>query len=248
MNLCENSRTLGVSINGGFAEYVKSNYTHIYRMPKDLSFEEGAVVEPLACATYGVENLNIELGDFVVVIGSGTIGLMMVQLIKAKGAGRVALVGIFDYGLKRGKELGADYIINTMKEDSPYYANDLKKKVYSLTGGKLADRVVIPTNAKIAMQQALEISGKKSTVVYFGLPGEKEILEIPLLNSLTQDKTLRFSWLAPSTWPLAIKALETGKVNVKNLIMNRFNLDETEKGIIFMNSSVEEKIKGMIVV
>ena len=172
----------------------------------------------------------------------------MVQLIKAKGAGRVALVGIFDYGLKRGKELGADYIINTMKEDSPYYANDLKKKVYSLTGGKLADRVVIPTNAKIAMQQALEISGKKSTVVYFGLPGEKEILEIPLLNSLTQDKTLRFSWLAPSTWPLAIKALETGKVNVKNLIMNRFNLDETEKGIIFMNSSVEEKIKGMIVV
>jgi len=248
INLCEHPTVLGVSVNGGFAEYVKSDYTHLYKMPKNLSFEEGAMIEPLACATYGVENLNVELGDFVVVIGPGTLGLMMTQLIKAKGAGRVALVGIFDYGLEKGKELGADYIINTTKKDSPYYVDDLKGKISDLTGGELAQRVIVPTSAKMAMQQALEISGKRSTIVYFGLPGPKDILEVPALSTLTQDKTLRFSWLAPLTWPLAIKAAETGKVDVKKLITHRFNIDNVEEGIIFMDSEAEEKIKGMVII
>jgi len=248
MNLCEHPTVLGVSVNGGFAEYAKSNYTHLYKMPENLSFEEGAMVEPLACATYGVENLNMELGDFVVVMGPGTLGLMMTQLIKSKGAGKVALVGIFDYGLEKGKELGADYIINTFKKDSPYYIDNLKYKIAELTGGELAKRVIVPTSAKPAMQQALEISGKKSTIVYFGLPGPNDLLEVPALSTLTQDKTIRFSWLAPLTWPLAIKAIETCKVDVKKLITHRFNLDNVEEGIIFMGSEAEEKIKGMVII
>ena len=248
MNLCEHPTVLGVSVDGGFSEYVKSSYTHLYKMPENLSFEEGAMIEPLACATYGVENLNLKLGDFVVVIGPGTLGLMMTQLIKAKGAGKVALVGIFDYGLEKGKELGADYVINTVKKNSLYYVDDLKGRISELTNGELAQRVIVPTNAKQAMQQALEISGKKSTVVYFGLPGPKDILEVPALSTLTQDKTIRFSWLAPLTWPLAIKAAETGKVNLKKLITNRFSLKEAGEGIIFMNSQVEEKIRGMVII
>jgi len=248
VNLCKNPIGLGASANGGFAEYTKVNYTHIYKMPKNISFEEGAVVEPLSCATYGVENLQVNMGDFVVIIGSGTIGLLMVQLIKAKGAGKVALVGIFDYPLELGGELGADYIINTLDKNSCYYAKDLKEKVLELNSGELAQRVIVPTSAKVALQQALEVSGKRSVVVYFGLPGEKDILEVPTLNTLTSDKTLRFSWLAPFTWPRAIKAIEIGKVDVKKLITHRYSLEKLGEGIAFMNSSVGEKIKAMIII
>lgn len=248
VNLCENQMGIGVSVNGGFAEYTKVNYTHIYKMPENISFEEGALVEPLSCATYGVENLQINIGDFVVIIGSGTIGLFMTQLIKAKGAGKVALVGIFDFPLELGKELGADYVINTLDKNSSYYAKDLKEKILELNNGELAQRVIVPTSAKVAMQQALEISGKRSIVVYFGLPGDKDILEVPVLDTITSDKTIRFSWLAPFTWPRAIMAIETGKVDAKKIITHRYNLEKVEEGIEFMNSSVEEKVKAMIII
>ena len=246
VNLCENPKGIGVSVNGGFAEYIKVNHTHIYQMPQSLTFEEAAFVEPLSCATYGVENLKLELGDFVVIIGSGTIGLLMTQLIKNLGAGKVALIGIFDYPLELGKKLGADFVINTLNKKSPYYTDDLKQKILELNNSDLAQRVIVPTSAKVALQQALEISGRRSTVVYFGLPGEKDKLEVPVLNSITSDKTIRFSWLAPFTWPRAIKALETGKVDVKQLISHRFKLEELIDGIKFMDSESEEKIKAMV--
>ncbi|MEI7616294.1 MAG: alcohol dehydrogenase catalytic domain-containing protein [Actinomycetota bacterium] len=247
VNLCENQFALGVSANGGFAEFTKANYTNIYKMPENISFEEGAITEPLACASYGVDNLQINSGDFAVVFGTGAIGLMMVQLIKARGAGKVALVGIFDFPLEVGKEYGADYIINTLNKNSKYYVEDLKNYILELTKGKLADRVIIPTSAKIAMQQALEISGKRSVIVYFGLPGDKDILEVPVLNTITSDKTIRFSWLAPFTWPKAIKSIETGAVGIKKLITQKYSIEKAVECIEFMNSSAEEKIKALIV-
>ncbi len=248
VNLCENQLALGVSTNGGFAEYTKVNYTHVYKMPKNISFEEGAIVEPLSCATYGIVNLQIRVGDFVVIIGSGAIGILMVQLAKSAGAGKVALVGTRDFRLEIGKEMGADYIVNTRDGKSNYFTSDLKGTISELTDGQLANRVIVPTSAKIALQQSLEISGKKSVIVFFGLPGEKDILEVPVLNTITSDKTLRFSWLAPFTWPMAISAIEKGKIDVKKIITHRYSLEEVEEGIKFIDSPVEEKIKAIITI
>lgn len=248
VNLCVNQLALGVSANGGFAEYTKVNYTNLYKIPENISFEEGAITEPLACAYYGVDNLQVNMGDFVVIIGSGTIGLLMLQLIKARGAGKVALVGIFDFSLKIGKELGADYIMNTLDKNSHYYVEDLKDRILELTKGEMAQRVIVPTSAKMALQQAVEISGKRSVVVFFGLPGDKDKLGVPVLNTITSDKTLRFSWLAPFTWPKAIKAIETGAVDVTKLITHRYSIEKVGEGIEFMNSPVEEKIKAMVII
>lgn len=247
-NLCEHQRVAGVSYDGGFTEYVKVSYTHIYKIPEGMSYEQAAFVEPLACASYGVKNLDPQIGDFVVIFGPGPVGLLMLQLIKSRGAGRVAMVGIFDYPLEKAKELGADYIFNTLDKNSPHYVEDLKKKIIDLTDGRLAERVIVPTNASDAMQQALEVSGKRSTVVYFGLPGEKDYLKVPALETITSDKTLKFSWLAPMTWTPAIKAISTGKVNVDDMITHKFSLEDVEKGIQFMASNTPEKIKGMIIV
>lgn len=247
-NLCEHQKTAGVSYNGGFAEFVKVNYTHLYKIPEGMSYEEAAFVEPLACSSYGVKNLDVQIGDFVVIFGPGSIGLLMLQLIKAKGAGKIAMVGIFDYPLEKAKELGANYVFNTLDKESPYYVEDIKSKITGLTNGQLAERVIVPTSASVAMQQALEVSGKRSTIVYFGLPGKKDILKVPVLDTITSDKTLRFSWLAPMTWPTAIKAISTGKVNVNNLITHKFSLKEVEDGIKFMASNEPKKTKGMIII
>jgi threonine dehydrogenase-like Zn-dependent dehydrogenase len=248
VNLCDRLVNVGVSGNGGFAEYVKARYTNVYPIPDQMNYEQAAMVEPLACATYGVNNLDVRPGETVVIIGPGPIGLMMVQLIKARGAGKVILIGIFDFPLAKGLTVGADVVFNSDSADSPYYTNDLIREVYSLTGGQMADKVIVPTGSISAMQQALELSGKKSTVVYFGLPGESDQISISILPTLQMDKTIRFSWLAPLTWPTAIQAIHTGIVNVDELITHKFQLSELAEAIQFMASEEKGKIKGIILI
>ena len=171
---------------------------------------------------------------------------MMAQLCKLRGAGKVLVTDIEDFPLTMAKQTGADYVCNTLKKDSLYYTPDIKETVRELTGGLYADRVIVPTSAKAAYQNAFEVSGKASTIVFFGLPGERDVIEVPALETLTSNKTIRFSWLAPFTWNTAMKALESGKLQIKPLITHTFPLEDTVKGIEFMHSGAKDKIKGMI--
>jgi L-iditol 2-dehydrogenase len=224
-NLCETKTVLGVSIDGGFAELARSSYTGVHKLPDNVSYEEGALTEPLACATYAVQNLNVAPGDFVVVYGPGAIGLMMLQLAKARGAGTVVLVGTRDYRLDAGKQLGADYCLST-DPDSPYYCGDIPGFVADHTGGKMANGAITATSGLAAMEQALEVTGRRSTIVYFGLPGDQDRLSVPVLNQILWDKQIRFSWLAPNTWPAALQALATGLVSVAPLVNCTYPLAE----------------------
>jgi len=246
-NLCENKAVLGVSTNGGFAEYSKSKYTCVHPLPDNVSYEHGALTEPLACATYGIKNLDVGTGDFCVVIGAGPIGCMMVQLAKSRGAGTVALVEIADYRLEIGGSLGADILINTAEKASKHYVEDVKAKIADLTGGKMADRVIVPTGAVQAMELALAISGRRSIIVYFGLPGDEAIVRVPALEQILWDKTIRFSWLAPGTWQTALGALASGLVNVEPLITDTFKLEELADALTKVRDRVGNPMKPVVV-
>lgn len=248
-NLCENKDVLGVSVNGGFAEFSKSKYTAVHPLPDNVSYEDGALTEPLACACYGIKNLAIELGNFCIVMGPGAIGLMMVQLAKKSGAGTVALIGATgdDYRLDIGAQLGADAVINATDRDSPHYVRNVKKKIADLTDGKMADRVITPTGAVKAMELALAVSGRRSIVVYFGLPGDKDKVRVPALETIFWDKTIRFSWLAPGTWQTALGALASGLVNVEPLVTHTFALDELVEALTRVRNRVDNPLKPVVV-
>ncbi len=248
-NLCENKEVLGVSANGGFAEYSKSKYTQVHALPDNVSYEHGALTEPLACACYGIQNLEVKPGHFCAVIGPGTIGLMMTQLAKRSGAGTVVLIGATgdDYRLDIGKNLGADVVINATETDSPHYVEDVPAKMGELTDQKMADRVIVPTGAVPAMELALKISGRRSVIVYFGLPGDEDVLPIPVLDSILWDKTIRFSWLAPGTWDTALGALGSGLVNVEPLVSHTFPLAELESALEKVKNRVDNPMKPVIV-
>jgi L-iditol 2-dehydrogenase len=247
-NLCENKAVLGVSANGGFAEFSKSKYTGVHLLPDNVSYEHGALTEPLACATYGIKNLAVEPGQFCVVIGPGAIGLMMVQLAKRSGAGTVVLVGGQgdDLRLETGRQLGADVLINCVEKSSPHYAEDAKARISELTGGKMANRVIVPTGAVPAMELALAISGRRSIIVFFGLPGDKDVLRVPVLSSIFWDKTIRFSWLAPGTWQTALGALASGLVNVAPLVTHTYPLPELVDALGKVKDRVGNPLKPVI--
>lgn len=247
-NVCSTMVVPGVSHNGAFAEYCVMKYTHIYKMPEGMSYKEASIVEPLACASYGLKKLDVQLGDFVVVFGPGPIGNMMVALAKGHGAAKVAVVGILDYPLGISLKCGADYIFNVGDKDSPNYTADIGKSIAEVNGGALADRVIVPTNALSALQSALTVLKPGATVVYFGLPGENDKIEVPALAAIQSDINIKFSWLAPLVWPTAISAVAAGIVDTDNIFTHEFSLEDTQKGIIFMKEGVGDKLKGVIVV
>lgn len=248
VNLCEKKTVLGVSVNGGFAEYCASHYTGLHKLPDNVPFEQGALAEPLADAIYALQTAQVALGDFVVVIGPGAIGLMMVQLVKSSGAGKVVLVGTRDYRLEVGKEMGADIIINTGEKDSPYYVDDLKKKIGELTDGKYANVVMTPTGSVPAMESAFTISGRRARIVFFGLPGANDFIKIPALDTIFWDKSILFSWLAPLTWPTAMQALANKLVDVAPLITHSMKLDGLVQGIADVKSRSGDVMKAVVTI
>ena len=139
-NLCSNVYVPGVNADGAFAEYALSRYTGLFKLDDAVSYAAGAFIEPLACAVYAMNKLEIEPGQFVAIFGPGPIGIMMTQIAKHTGAGRVAMIGTRDDRLEEAKKWGADYIFNTKDEKSPYYVKDLKSAIADVTHGKLADR------------------------------------------------------------------------------------------------------------
>jgi L-iditol 2-dehydrogenase len=247
-NTCPHCEVIGVSVNGCFAEYVKVKYTHAYKIPDEVSFESAALSEPLACATHGIFDLDIKLGQTVVVYGLGGIGLMMVQLAKAAGAGKVIAIGVRDYGIEKALSVGADHAINVRDKASQYYTDDTAAAVRSFNGGELAPRCIVPTSGMNALKDALNVTGACSTICYFGLPSPDDRLEIPVLDAIQSERTIRFAWLAPLVWDNVFHAVASGQVDLGPIITNRFSLDQTEEGIKYMKESTDDKIKGIVLV
>lgn len=247
INVCKQPEVIGVSVNGGFAEYVKVRYTNAYIIPDSVSYEDGALAEPLACATYGIKRLDIQLGQDVVIFGPGPIGLMMVQLAKISGAGRVVLVGRRDYPLNVGKQVGADIVINTHDPSSPYYTDDISACIQKHLG-RLAPRAIVATGNADAAADALKVTGANSTVVLFGLANPEAKLAVPILEAINFNRTIKGSNLAPFVWDNVFNMIAASQIDLKPIVTHSFSLKDAEKGIRFMRESKEDKVKGIILI
>jgi threonine dehydrogenase-like Zn-dependent dehydrogenase len=214
---CANLSVLGVTTNGGFAQYAKTKAAHAYKLPDSLTDAQGAFVEMLSAAVNAVRKADVQPGDFVVVYGPGPVGLSMVQLLKNEGA-RVAVVGTRDYRLDLAKTLGADFVFKTAD-------GSIADQVTAANDGALADRAIVATGSMDANQEALAVTGPGSTVVYMGVTAPDAAVEVPMLTSLIQDKTIRFSLWYPYQWPTTIRLLADSKVDTGKIITHTAKLD-----------------------
>lgn len=245
LQFCQNLTVLGVTMNGGFAEYAKTKIAHAYKLPDGLTTEQGAFVEMLSSAVYSVQRAEIEPENFAVVYGPGPVGLAMVQLLKNEGA-RVAIVGTRDYRLELAKTMGADYVWNTADESSPYYTPDVAAAIQEANGGALADRVLVATASVQANQQAIEVSGPASVVVLMGLAGPEDAISVPLLSNLYLDKTIRFSLLYPLQWPKTLRILADRKIDTGKIITHAATLEEIAPAIERVLNREDDVIKTVI--
>lgn len=244
-NLCSNVAVLGVSHNGGFAEFATTKAVHAYKIPDALSDGQGAFVEMLSAAVNGVAKADVQPGQLAVVYGPGPVGLSLVQLLKNKGA-QVVLVGTRDYRLDLGKKLGADQVYNISDSGSPHYVEDLKTALTDNNAGRLADRVIVATGSLEAHREALEISGPGSLIVYMAVTGPEDAVSVPLFDNLVADKTIRFSLWYPNQWPTTLRVLDQLMVRTDDIITHESPLDGINDAIETVIARDDSVVKTMI--
>lgn len=225
-HMCPDAKVHGARLEGAYADFALSADNGLFALPEGVDFLAGCCIEPLACAVRAMNRLEIEPGQFLVVVGPGPIGLMMVQLAKrAYGAGRVALVGTNDFRLEKGAEMGADHLLNIARPESPHYVKDAKRRVAELTGGRLADRVMLAAGSEGALDLAIGLGGNCSITVLFGLPPAGAKAGFPSLDFYMMDKQLRASKVAPGVWPQTLELLEKRFVDLRPLVTHTVPLE-----------------------
>jgi len=237
-NLCLNrALKIGFTRDGGFAEYISVPAQCIYKLPPNLSYEMGAIVEPLCVALHGTEVARPEPGDAIAILGAGPIGLLEVQTSKIAGAGPIMVTGLGrDEGrLALAKELGAVETVNVQKEDPIAIAKNL-------TAGLGIDVVYELSGSPAAFKQGLRMLRRGGRLILIGLSmGVGEIA--PISDVVRAEIILQGSFnYVPRTWERAMKLLERGRVELKPLITHQLPLEKATEGFELARSGQATKV------
>jgi 2-desacetyl-2-hydroxyethyl bacteriochlorophyllide A dehydrogenase len=228
-------RANGFTTNGGFAEYVVNHVNTVYSIPDSVGFEEASLITNLGCVLYGFETIGgYIVGDHVVVIGPGPLGLISVGVAKALCAGKVFLVGTRASRLKVGETLGADRIIDIHHEDP---VQVIKEE----TRGIGADLVIESSGASQAPQTAIDMAKRMGKILLVGFPEEPVHTNF---SSLGKDNKSIYTVRGEgrTNCGRAVSLLASGKVDLQSLVTHSFFLTDISEAF----KTFKERIGGAI--
>ena len=216
---------------GGFSQYIRIPKINIekgiYRLPDEMSFEEGTFIEPLACVCRGQRLADLQKGDTVLIIGSGIAGILHVQLSRFKGVQNIVVADINPYRLELAKKFGAAYGLNA--KDS------LPDKLREVNDGRPADQVIVCTGATSASLSALECVDNGGTILFFAVPDPSVKLPVPINQFWRSEIKMQTSYgAAPNDLEESLGVLATKQLNIKDMITHRLPLTEAQEGFRLM--------------
>jgi L-iditol 2-dehydrogenase len=222
INLCDNRQVLGVSCgdyrrHGAFAEFVVVPRHIVYKLPDSLSFERAAIIEAVSVAVHAVGLTPVRLGDTAVVVGTGMVGLLVVQALRLAGCGHVIAVDVDEAKLAMAVQLGADQGISPILSDVPALVRER-------TAGRGADIAVEVVGATAPLQTALASVRKGGTLTMVGNITPK--IELPLQSVVTREIKLIGSCISAGEYPACIDLLARGAIRVDPLISAVAPLEE----------------------
>jgi len=238
-NICTNLKVVGcVGYDGAFAEYVAVSEKKVLRLPGNISFEKAALVEPVAVAVHAVRKAKQKINDVVVILGAGTIGLLVMQVAKLAGAGKVIVTDVLDYRLKKAGELGADRLVNPASQD-------LIKIIQEKYGRNEVDLIYDCVGIEETISQAIQIARKGIRIMVIGVPEER--IEVDL--SLIQDRELEIVgslMYVREDFKAAIDFIQKERLKVKPLVTHHFKLKDVDKAFHLITEGKKEVLKVLI--
>jgi L-iditol 2-dehydrogenase len=232
VNLCENLNEIGVTMNGGMAEYVAVPARNVHRIPENLSFEEATFADPLACSIRGLELAGIEPFSWVAILGPGAIGLLATKVAKDIRRSNVIVTGTNDNRLELAKKFGAEHTFNIRNSDPT-------EEIFGITNGGVDYAFEAAGNSN-ALQQAIDITRKNGSIVIMTVHKNIQIdMEPVIRNELTLYGSICYNY---KEFDQAVDLLAKNKVDVKPLIGHTFPLNEAQKAFDFCFSRKGVKI------
>ena len=211
--------------DGALVQYLAMDERNLFPMPDSMSYEEGAMLEPLSVGIWACHRAGLQPGDDVLVTGAGPVGVLAAQVARALGAGSVTVVDISDFRLGIAAELG----LATERSDAP--------------SSKTFDLLLECSGAPGVLASGLDRLRNAGRAAMVGIP--KKPVELPLANLNAREITLALVNRYSHTWPTAIDLVSSGRVDVASIITHRFPLDGSEDAITLAGRN-PESLKAVI--
>ena len=225
-------------VDGVFQEYVAHEADLCFPLPDNVSTMEGALREPLAVGFHAAMQGGARAGQTAVVMGAGCIGLVSMMALKAMGVSKVYVVDIMEKRLAKAMELGADGVINGSKTDAV-------EEVMKLTEGKGCDLAIETAGTQVTTVQTIHMTKKGSTIVLVGYSKSGE-MTLPMSLALDKELTFKTVFRYRHIYPMAIDAVAAGKVNLKGIVTDVFDLDDAQKAMDYSVNNKADIVKAVI--
>lgn len=236
MSHCDHMRAIGTNVDGAFSQYCKVKSRLIHHLENSTAFIEGAMAEPLACCINGIDRSNIKPGDNVVIYGGGMIGLLMLQLAKLKGASKAALIEPVDERREMALKLGADVVINPLKQ---------KVKEVLQENKMIHIRVAIECcGLRSTSEEAIEIVDKQGTVVLFAVTALDAAMDLKTYTVFQKEITVCGSYCSPYTMARAVELINTHRIDVTSMLGGF----EPLEGVAEVLGDAKKRAKGKFVI
>lgn len=221
-------------IDGTLCDYICVRSDFLHAMPDELSFVKGAMAEPAAVAVHAVNQAakaGVISGKTATVIGAGPIGLLVAQVFKAMGGGKVTCVDISDFKLDKAKELGVDSVINSLNQEVPDKSSDV---VFETAG--------LPKTTA----QMISIVKPGGIIIQVGWPAGN-MVTMNIADFIDKELTYKCVNRYANAFPTAIQYLTDGRIDIDKMISKSFTLDDTEEAFKYARNHAHEVIKIAIV-
>lgn len=243
-NMCLDYDAFGVTLDGGFEEYLRVpgfaiTRGNVFTLPDSLSFEHAALVEPFSCCLRGQDALNVGVDDVVVVVGTGPIGLFHIMLAKLAGARCVIASNRTAPRLEAAKSAGADVVVEAQRED-------LAAVVADITNGEGADVVVTCVSNPDLQSQAVDLLGTHGRVNFFSGLGKGE--RVPIDTNRLHYRGIQLTGTTGSSnadYGRALQLVGDGRVSFDGLVSRTFGIDDIHAA--FDQASSGRGTKSMVV-
>lgn len=239
-NLCPDMKFCATPpVDGSLARYYVHAADFCYKLPDHVSFDEGALLEPLSVGVHACQRAGVKLGSKVLVCGAGPIGLVCLLTAKASGASQVIITDLEENRLQVAKKLGADHTVKVTSRDSRAVAEQITK-----TLGCQADRTIECSGAQPSIATAIYATRSGGVLVLVGL-GAPEV-NIPIVDAAVREVDIRGIFRYCNCYPTALEMVASGRVDVKPLITHTYKLEESLEAFERAKTMAGGAIKVMI--
>lgn len=237
-NLCEELKVMGFQTTGVASRYFAVDASKVTALPENLSFDEGAMIEPLAVAVHGVRQAGDVNGLKIAVLGAGPIGILVAQTAKGMGAESVMITDVSDVRLAKAKECKVDFCVNTKNKD-------FGEAMVENFGPDKADIIYDCAGNNITMGQAIKYARKGSTIILVAVFAGDAKVDLAVLNDHELDLNTTMMY-RNEDYIEAIRLVNEKKVVLAPLISKHFAFQDYLKAYQYIDANRESTMKVII--